>query len=43
LAEEFWLGWLRDRFEVRIGLVKLFGVLHRLAPPVVERLVRAGN
>lgn len=43
LSEEFWLGWLRDGFEMRIGLVKLFGFLHRLAPPIVERLVRAGN
>lgn len=43
LSEEFWLGWLRDRFEMRIGLVKLFGFLHRLVPPIVERLVRTGN
>mgnify|MGYP001241433273 CR=1 FL=1 len=43
LAEEFWLGWLRDRFEMRIGLVRLFGFLHRLAPSLLERLVRPGN
>jgi len=43
LAEEFWQGWRRDRFEMRIGLVKLFAFLHRIAPSVVERLIRAGQ
>lgn len=43
LAEEFWRGFQRDRFEMRIGLVKLFAVLHRVAPSVVERLVRTGQ
>lgn len=43
LAEEFWAGWQQDRFEMRIGLVKQFALLYRLAPSVVERLVRTGN
>lgn len=43
LAEEFWQGFQRDRFEMRIGLVKLFAFLHRVAPSMVERLVRPGN
>ncbi len=43
LAEEFWLGWLRDRYEMRIGLVKVFALLHRLAPSVIEKLVRSGH
>ena len=43
LAEEFWNGFQRDRFEMRIGLVKLFAFLHRLAPSIVEKLVRPGQ
>jgi len=43
LAEEFWRGFQRDRFEMRIGLVKLFALLHRLSPSVVEILVRTGQ
>jgi short-subunit dehydrogenase involved in D-alanine esterification of teichoic acids len=43
LAEEFWGGFQRDRYEMRIGLVRLFALLHRLAPSVVERLVRPGR
>jgi uncharacterized oxidoreductase len=43
LAEEFWRGFQRDRFEMRIGLVRLFAMLHRIAPSVVEKLVRPGQ
>lgn len=42
LAEEFWRGLRRDRYEMRIGLVKLFALAHRLTPSLVERLVRPG-
>ena len=43
LAEEFWKGFSNDRFEMRIGLVKLFAQLHRIAPSLVERLIRPGR
>jgi uncharacterized oxidoreductase len=43
LAEEFLRGFQRDQLEMRIGLVKVFAVLHRLAPSVVERLIRSGQ
>jgi uncharacterized oxidoreductase len=43
LAEEFWTGFGNDRYEMRIGLVKLFATLHRIAPSLVEQLVRAGR
>ena len=43
LTAEFWRGFQRNRYEMRIGLVKVFALLHRLAPSIVERLVRAGN
>ncbi len=43
LAEEFLRGFQRDRYEMRIGLVKVFVLLNRLAPSIVERLVRVGN
>ncbi len=43
LAEEFWQHFQRDRFEMRIGLVKLLALLHRIAPSVVEKLVRPGQ
>ncbi len=42
LAEEFWRDFHRDRFEMRIGLVKLFALLHRVAPSFVENRVRYG-
>ncbi len=43
LAEEFWRGLQCDRFEMQIGLVKYFALLHRLAPKSVERLIRPGQ
>jgi uncharacterized oxidoreductase len=43
LADEFWRGFQRDRFEMRIGLVKWFAFMHRVAPSLVERLVRPGH
>jgi uncharacterized oxidoreductase len=43
LAQEFWAGWQRDSFEMRIGLVKVFALLHRLAPSTLEKLVRPGQ
>lgn len=43
LAEEFWRNFERDRFEMRIGLVKVFALMHRLAPALVEKRVRFGQ
>ncbi len=36
-------GNQRGRYKMRIGLVKVFALLHRLAPSVVEGLVRSGH
>lgn len=41
LAGEFWKNFLRDRFEMRIGLTRFIILLHRLAPGFVERLVKS--
>jgi uncharacterized oxidoreductase len=42
LAEEFWRDFSCDRYEMRIGKTKLLFVLHRLMPPLAERIVRPG-
>lgn len=41
-GDEFWRGFERNRFEMRTGLVKVFAFHHRLAPSLVERVVRFG-
>ena len=40
LADEFWHGWQKDQFEMRIGRVKQLFFLNRLAPKIAERMMR---
>jgi len=42
LVQEFWRGFSRDRYEMRIGKTKLLFVLQRLIPVVAERIMRHG-
>lgn len=42
LADEFWAGFTRDRFEMLIGKTKLLAVINRLAPSIAERILRPG-
>lgn len=41
LVAEFWQGWQKDQFEMRIGRVKQLFFLNRLAPKLAERMMRA--
>jgi short-subunit dehydrogenase involved in D-alanine esterification of teichoic acids len=43
LADEFWRDFERDRYEMRIGLTKVFGFMHRIVPGLIEKLVRPGQ
>ncbi len=42
LAEEFWIGFKHDRFEMLIGKTKLLAVINRLAPAIAEKMLRHG-
>lgn len=42
LVDEFWAGFVRDRYELRIGKTKLLYHLQRLAPALAERIMRPG-
>lgn len=42
LAEEFWRGFLADRFDLPIGKAKAAKLLVRWAPGVAERVLRKG-
>lgn len=42
VAEEFWMGFKHDRFEMLIGKTKLLALVNRFAPPVAEKILRHG-
>jgi uncharacterized oxidoreductase len=42
LAEEFWRGFVADRYEMQIGKTKLLSAINRLAPSVADRIMRHG-
>ena len=39
LAEEFWAGFKRDRFEMLIGKTNLLALVYRIAPSVAEKII----
>jgi uncharacterized oxidoreductase len=40
VADEFWRGFTRERYEMLIGLTKLLPVIHRFSPALAERMIR---
>ena len=42
LAEEFWRGFVADRYEMHIGKTKLLSAINRLVPTVADRIMRHG-
>lgn len=42
LADEFWVGFHANRYEMRIGKTKLLAFINRLAPSVAEKIMRRG-
>jgi short-subunit dehydrogenase involved in D-alanine esterification of teichoic acids len=42
LAEEFWRGFVADRYEMQIGKTKLLSAINRLAPSVADKIMRHG-
>lgn len=40
LAEEFWRGFTRERYEMLIGLTKILRFVERMSPALAERMVR---
>lgn len=42
LAEEFWMGFQKNHFEMLIGKTKLLALVNRLAPSVAEKIMRPG-
>jgi uncharacterized oxidoreductase len=42
LAEEFWVGFKADKFEIRIGKAKLLSIINRIAPSIAEKIMRKG-
>jgi uncharacterized oxidoreductase len=40
LAEEFWQGFTRERYEMLIGLTKILRLIERVSPSLAERMVR---
>lgn len=42
LVSEFWNGFQRNRYEIRVGKAKAAGLIARLAPSLAERIMRKG-
>jgi uncharacterized oxidoreductase len=42
LVQEFWTGFINDRYEMRIGKTKLLSWINRLSPVLAEKIMRKG-
>ncbi|OIQ78623.1 hypothetical protein GALL_396690 [mine drainage metagenome] len=40
LADEFWAGFLKDRYEIQIGKTKILHFARRVSPAFADHLAR---
>jgi uncharacterized oxidoreductase len=41
-ADEFWSGFMADKYEMLIGKSKLLSLINRLSPALAEKIMRHG-